>query len=90
MPIIDLDFPHEYVSSSQAGHGHLYLNVPISNFRFFLLMTGLFLGKQIELGYYVWSLRRGGNFVRTPTTKKTTDEAGHYTYGWFRKLKAKK
>lgn len=90
MPILDLDFPHAYVPSTQPGHGHLYLNVPISNFRFFLLMTGLFLGKQIELGYYIWSLRRGGNFVRTTTTKKTKAEAGYYTYGWFKKLRVKK
>jgi hypothetical protein len=63
--------------------------VPISNFRFFLLMTGLFLGKQIELGYYIWSLRRGGNFVRTETTKKTEAEAGYYTYGWIFKRRSK-
>lgn len=90
MPVIDLDFPHSYVPSTQAGHGHLYLDVPISNFRFFLLMTGLYLGKQIELGYYIWSLRRGGNFVRTTTTKKTEAEAGYYTYGWFFKKRVQK
>lgn len=87
LPIIDLDFPHEYVPSTQAGHGHLYLNVPISNFRFLLLMTGLYLGKQIELGYYIWSLRRGGNFARPLGVEKTEAESGYYTYGWFRKLK---
>ena len=90
MPIIDLDFPHSYVPSSQEGHGHLYLDVPISRWRYVVLMTGLFVGKQIELGYYVWSLRRGGNFVRTAKTQKTEAESGYYTYGWFRKLKAKK
>jgi hypothetical protein len=90
LPIIDLDFPHEYVASSQDGHGHLYLNVPISHFRLFLLMTGLYLGKQIELGYYVWSLRRGGNFARLPGIAKTDAESGYYTYGWFKKLRVKK
>jgi hypothetical protein len=90
MPIIDLDFPHQYVPSTQEGHGHLYLNVPISRWRWHALMWGLFLGNQIELGYFVWSLRRGGNFVRTETTKKTVEESGYYTYGWFRKLRDKK
>lgn len=91
MPIIDLDFDHAVVKSTSNGHAHLYLNVPISKFRWFCLMTGLYLGKQIEMGFYVWSLRRGGNFVRIPeVSKKTEQEFTKPTYGWFFKLRDKK
>lgn len=68
MPILDLDFDHAHVESTSTGHAHLYLNVPIPNWRWRALMLGLFLGKQIELGFFVWSIRRGGNFVRAGET----------------------
>lgn len=88
MPIIDLDFDHAHVESTSEGHAHLYLNVPISRWRWTALMVGLYLSKQVELGYFVWSIRRGGNFVRVDSVKK----AGHRetdkpNYGWFFKLK---
>ena len=85
MPIIDLDFDHSYVVSSTPGHGHLYLNEPISWWRWTALLVGLRLAGAIETGFMVWSLRRGGNFVRT--TVKTDAEQPKNTYGWFRKLK---
>lgn len=90
LPVLDLDFPHHYVPSSTEGHGHLFFDVPISRFRWFALMTGLLLGKQIELPFYLWSLRRGGNFVRTDTTfKQDGAEQTKYTYGWLFKRRAK-
>lgn len=88
MPIIDLDFDHAHVESSSDGHAHLYLNVPISRWRWTALMIGLYLSKQVELGYFVWSIRRGGNFVRLPGTQKQEGTESTYSqYGWFRKLK---
>ena len=90
LPIIDLDFNHSHVESSSDGHSHLYLNVPISKARWTCLMWGLYLSKQIELGFFVWSLRRGGNFVRIPGTKKQEGTESTYSrYGWFFKLKKK-
>lgn len=87
-PIIDLDFPHVYVSSTKEGHGHLYLNVPISKWRWRALMLGLYLGGVIEKGYFLWSLRRGANFVRRPGVEKTTDEENViYTHGLLFKLR---
>lgn len=84
LPIIDLDFPHQYVPSTTPGHGHLLLNVPISPLRWTLLMLGLYAGGVIELGFLVWSLRRGANFARLPGVKKTADEQyGPVHYGWF-------
>lgn len=88
MPIIDLDFPHHYVPSTHEGHGHLYLDRAISRWRWVILMIGLYIGRQIELGYFIWSLRRGANFVRIEgVDKQPGPESGSYTYGWFRKLK---
>lgn len=69
-PVIDLDFPHEYVPSSTAGHGHLYLNVPTSRWRMWALLAGLRISGNIEAGFFWWSLRRGATFVRTPGTDK--------------------
>lgn len=65
-PIVDLDWPHEYVPSSHAGHAHLYLNVEISRTRWVLLMLGLYFGRVISFAYLAWSLRRGQNFARQP------------------------
>ena len=89
MPVLDLDFPHTYVPSSTEGHGHLFFDVPISRFRWFALMTGLLLGKQIEMPFYVWSLRRGGNFVRIDPVKSGEAEQTKYTHGWLFKRRVK-
>lgn len=87
-PVLDLDFPHTYVASSTPGHGHLYLDVEISRFRWFVLMCALRFAKVIEMGFFVWSLRRGANFLRLRSfTKSGGADSTKYTYGWFRKLK---
>jgi len=83
LPIIDLDFDHKYLESTEEGHGHLYLNVPISKFRWVILMCALRFAKVIEPGFFLWSLRRGHNQVRLPGVKKTDNEYGEYTHGWF-------
>lgn len=75
MPIIDLDVPHEYVQTSYDAekgiqHAHLYLNTPISRWRWWALMVGLYVSGNIEKGFFWWSLRRGGNFVRPKGVKK--------------------
>lgn len=89
--IIDLDFPHEYVPSTTTGHAHLYLNVEISYWRWFILNLGLYLGGVIEKGYFLWSLRRGGNFVRRRGVHKTTAEENvRYSYGFFFRLRKRK
>lgn len=88
MPILDLDFPHHFEPSTTPGHTHFYIDVSISKFRWFCLMTALAFAGVIEIPFYAWSLRRGGNFVRIPgTTKVTEGETRHSNYGWFRRLK---
>ena len=84
MPILDLDFPHHYEQSTADGHSHLYLDVEISNWRWFWLMVALRQAGIIELGFFAWSLRRWGNFVRLPHVKKILpEEDTKPTYGWF-------
>jgi hypothetical protein len=87
LPIIDLDFDHAYVKSTTGDHGHLFLNTPISTFRWVVLMLALRLAGVIEQGYFLWSLRRGHNQVRLPGIEKTEEEEGTYTHGWFFKKK---
>jgi hypothetical protein len=70
-PIIDLDQPHSYVSSSTPGHGHLYLNVPTTRARMFLLLLGLRATGNLERGTFWWSIRRGATFVRPPGVYKS-------------------
>ena len=90
-PIIDLDFPHQYIPSTTPGHGHLYLNRPISRWREIILLWGLYMGGVIEKGYFIWSIRRGGTFVRRPGVMKTTDEEKvMYSYGLLFKLRSRK
>lgn len=91
MPILDLDFPHRVEPSTTPGHSHLYLDVPISKWRWFVLMSALRFAGVIELGFYVWSIRRGANFVRLPDLEKTGEEEFvKPRYGWFFKLKERK
>jgi hypothetical protein len=91
MPILDLDFPHRVGPSTNPGHSHLYLDVEMSNWQWFWFMFGLWQGGVIELGFFVWSIRRGGNFVRIPgTQKKGLDETTYPEYGWLFKRRNKK
>jgi hypothetical protein len=87
MPIIDMDFPHHVVPSTTPGHTHLYIDVPMNKVRWICLMVALRLAGVIETGFFVWSLRRGGNFVRIPGTEKDPETSVKPTYGWFRKLR---
>lgn len=86
--IIDLDFDFWVAPSSTPGHSHLYLNTPISKIRWVALMVALRLAKAVEPGYFVWSLRRGANFVRLPGVAKAPGRESTYPeYGWFFKLR---
>lgn len=87
MPIIDLDFPHHFEPSTTPGHNHLYIDVEMSRFKLFLLAWVLYYTGVIELGHFVWTIRRGASFVRIKNLAKTEEEDTKPTYGWFRKLK---
>lgn len=87
MPIIDLDAPHLYTPSTTDDHAHLYLNVAIPRWRLWILLWGLRVGKVIEQGFFWWSLRRGGTFVRRQGVKKLPAERFTYSYGMFFKTR---
>ena len=83
-PILDLDFPLRLEPSTTEGHYHLYLDGPeISWWRYAALLTGLYLAGVIEMGFFVWSLRRKGTWVRKPGVKKTSEESTKSEYGWI-------
>lgn len=77
LPIIDLDGPHKYVASTTPDHGHLYINTPVSPWRWRLLMFALYQAGVIERGYFWWSIRRDRNIVRLNGVKKMPGE-GYY------------
>lgn len=86
-PVIDIDFPAELKESATPGHYHLYLNKRMNKFQWFCLMVGLRMSGVIEEGFFVWSLRRGQNFVRLDGAKKSTAEQRKPRYGWFFRLR---
>jgi hypothetical protein len=92
MMILDLDFPHHVEPSSTPGHNHIYFDHRMSKLQWLILMWALYNAGVIELGFFVWSLRRGGNFVRLPGVQKAEDGAEQTkpTYGWIFKLRKKK
>lgn len=84
LPILDLDFAHAVVESSTSGHHHLYLDIKMAKWKWALLMLALWNAGVVELGYVVWSLRRGGNFVRRPGVQKRPGaETTYPDYGWL-------
>lgn len=88
LPILDLDYPHRYVPSATDGHAHLFLDVPIRRRQWVVLMAALRYARVIEPGYFVWSLRRGQNFVRVrsqPDERYQQRQELLARYGWVRK-----
>lgn len=90
LPILDLDLPRfRLVKSTTSGHAHLYCEKPVGRLRWLLFMFGCKQVGLIENGFFWWSIRRGGNFVRPTGIEKTSEEnlRSEATYGMFRKIK---
>lgn len=66
MPVLDLDVPHRYEPSSTPGHGHLYLDVPMTWDAYVKLLGALADAGIIEEGFARLSIERGASFVRKP------------------------
>lgn len=86
-PVLDIDVPIRLIPSSTDGHSHLYIDVPMHRITMFVMLGGLMVAGVVEPGFFWWSLRRGGCFVRRPGVVKTEDESMKYTYGMFFKLR---
>lgn len=73
-PVLDLDIPHKYVASTTAGHGHLYIDVPMTWDQYRMLLTVLGEVGILEPGYVDASIVRKFTAVRKPEIKKAPDE----------------
>lgn len=69
-PVLDLDVPHDLVSSSTPGHSHLYIDMVMSWRRYKRLLKALGRAGIIERGYVKASIARKHTAVRLPWVKK--------------------
>lgn len=69
-PVIDLDVPCSFVRSSTPGHGHLYIDAPMSWERYEALLIALVEAGLVEEGYVKAACVRGQTFVRPPWVRK--------------------
>lgn len=69
-PLFDLDIPHFYYPSSTQGHGHLYLDKPVTWRQFKRVLRAMYLAGLIEKGYYQATKRRGYATLRLPEKPK--------------------
>lgn len=74
MPVLDIDFSAELISSSTPGHFHLYLNKLIPWDKYQALLWALQQAGLIEDGYYHAALARGATFVRKPGVTKQNEQ----------------
>jgi hypothetical protein len=63
-PVLDIDVPAYLVPSSRPGHSHLYVNVEISEDKYFNLLDVLADCGILEKGYAGVSRARGASAVR--------------------------
>jgi hypothetical protein len=69
-PVLDIDVPHLVVDSSTPGHSHIYIDVPMSWWRYRMLLRQMWKCGIIEEGYYKASVRRKHTSVRLPWVDK--------------------
>lgn len=69
-PVLDLDISHTLVPSTTLGHSHLYLDVPMSWWKYRVLLEVLAWTGIVQKGYVRASVRRGHTDVRLPWIKK--------------------
>jgi len=73
-PVIDLDVPVTYVPSTTEGHGHLYLDTPMTGDQLWALLAVMVSIGLVEPGYLRASIDRGFTSVRLPWVKKVDPE----------------
>jgi len=77
MPVLDIDIPACLLPSSTPGHGHLYIDVPMSWWRYRMLLRQLYKAGIIQKGFYDLAMRRKQTFVRRPGVTKQNEAAFH-------------
>lgn len=70
LPVIDIDLPAHVEPSTTPGHGHLYIDKPLT-WREYITLLHVLAGLGIvEPGYVAVAEKRGATFVRRPGVKK--------------------
>jgi hypothetical protein len=69
-PVMDFDIPARYVASTTPGHGHLYIDKPLSWDQYQKVLNVLGEVGILEAGYVGAAIRRGASFVRPEWVKK--------------------
>lgn len=77
MPVIDLDVPVSLLPSSTEGHSHLYIDTPMSWWRYRMLLRRLHKAGIIETGFYEMSIKRKQSFLRREGITKHNERAFH-------------
>jgi len=70
-PVLDFDFPVRYVASTTPGHGHLYIDRPMTWERYEKLLQTMEECGLLEPGYVTASIERKATFVRPEWVKKS-------------------
>lgn len=78
-PMLDLDLPHQYFPSATPGHGHLYLNIPMTWGECIELMEVLEKLYIIQEGWKRRSIERGYMALRHPNFPKPQNK-DHYEF----------
>lgn len=74
--LLDLDVPHVYVPSTQDGHGHLAVFVPMDKWEMQNTLDYLAKVGVLEQGYVDSAAHRGAAWLRTPWTRKEINGDG--------------
>lgn len=69
-PVLDIDYEARLVPSTTEGHYHLYLDQPVTWWRYALVLAAMALAGLIEPGYAKASMRRRMTMVRLPWVSK--------------------
>lgn len=69
-PVLDIDFPARLLPSSTDEHYHLYLDKPMTWWRYKRLLKALYKAGIIEKGYWKGSLKQKQSLVRKPGVYK--------------------
>ena len=75
LPMFDIDYSAELIPSSTKGHFHLYLNRPITWYRYKKVLRAMWKAGLIEKGVYLGALHYKEVYLRKPGVKK---------HNWYR------
>lgn len=73
-PCIDIDIPIRVIPSTTPGHGHLYIDMPVTWDHYLDILHALAAARIVEPGYVMASECRKATHVRLPWVKKVPEE----------------